>query len=138
MNKVSKDIISTLNDTVLKAHEFIKRCDHFMISCKTKYTKDCDAQVDKDILDVNILLESVDRLADLLAVHIKFCDETECGTSSINCTKACKDLMNTINDLISYCKDEEAGCATRYQSVRNECENLIIKSERLSANFCDK
>jgi hypothetical protein len=136
MNQLSQDILNTLSESVKQSQEFIQRCHNFDQTCKTKYSKECDIQVDKDIIDADILLESIEKLSDLLTEHLKSCGMSECVNASKNCKLACNDLMNAINDLISYCKEEEAACAIRYQDVKNACENFVKKAKVCSNNYC--
>lgn len=137
MNPLSKDILNSLAESVKQSQEFIQRCHNFDKSCKTKYSKECDIQVDKDIIDADILLESVEKLSDLLLMHLQKCGMQPCIDASRNCKEACNDLMNSINDLISYCKEEENACATRYQDVKSACENFVKKAKVCSDNYCN-
>ncbi|MDR3646577.1 MAG: hypothetical protein P4L22_03475 [Candidatus Babeliales bacterium] len=137
MSQLSKDILSTLSNSLKQSQEFIERCHNFDRSCKTKYTQECDIQVDKDIIDADILLESVEKLSDLLLVHLQKCTMQPCVDASNDCKAACNDLMNSINDLISYCKEEENKCASRYQDVKTACENFEKKAKVCNDNYCN-
>ena len=137
MSQLSKDILNTLQESVNQSQELIQRCHNFDLSCKTKYSKECDIQVDKDIIDANILLESVEKLSDLILVHLQKCDMQACVDASRNCKAACNDLMESINDLIDYCKEEENKCASRYQDVKNACENFVKKAKLCNENYCN-
>jgi hypothetical protein len=139
MSQLSKDITNSILSCVKQCQEFIQRCHSFEHSpCKTKYTKECDIQVDKDIIAADILLENIEKLSDLLLVHLQKCNMQACVHECNNCKLACNDVMNACNDLISYSKQEETGCVTRYHDVRTACENFIKKAKLCSENYCNK
>jgi hypothetical protein len=137
MSQLSKDILKTLAESIKQSQNFIESCHNFDRTCKTKYTKECDIQVDKDIIDADILLESIEKLSDLLLVHLQECGMQPCVDASRNCKEACNDLMNSINDFVSYCKEEDNKCASRYQDVKSACENFVKKANICKENYCN-